>query len=1188
VSARAEPAENSPIFLLRQARLLAVDPALEALLDRMIRTWEGLERHLLEAAGGGARAVVDAVDILRPLVEIDEALDEALERDVQEGPIGSICSQLADDLAILMEESESSRGAQILPESRATMEEALSVLAAYLREARTTGDQAGEAESLFHMGWVYDELRSSARALRCHRAALRLCSALGDQQGCAANLHMIGVGNRHLKRYANALDFLAQAIRLTEELGDRGNMALSQAEMGLVHEALGQLPDAERCLAAALAVFQSMGQREEAASCASSLHRVRERRSAGASEGANESAPAPVAEEFPEVLLAGIRLSLEGREREALAKFLRGAAACKQAANESGALICVSHAGQSLVLLGHADEGMELLQRAAREAAAHGDPAVRADVLSGLGEALRVQGRHEEALTVLQEATELSEQTGDPMARCIARVRFGETLKLLGRTSEALGVLHRATEDALQIEASPLTMQTRCDAFIDLGGLLRLLGRHRESLKWLERARIEAQQLGDPLTLCNALREHGATLLDMGRMQAALEALNAAADAAERITAPLSRLNTFTLLAEVHRHLESPLEALRALDRAFAEAHHVGDGMSIARLAIERAVVLMTLGRHADAIAAIDQATASGGITREPLTLCQVYRVRGTIAAQQADWPACRRYLREAEAHLSAALSQNRWPVAMGDLLSSLIDMFALGVGACEEEWKLSPELDLLWEGLELVDFAKCMSIREGMRRHGRRSQGSMERIDWHAGPPDWRHLFCPLPGDRETPREAAGLRGFRSAIPSFDSVDWELELPGEVDTAKAAFCQTFSRETLPSLFPEGATALVSLFFAGADLLILPVLIESGGSVDLRSSAGGYFRIPKVRRAVAALCDEIDHAIERSREERRLPNLRSFCTRLYETLCLRELLSLLEPDTERRRRLHLVIIPDGPLSRLPLHAALDPLGGSRFYEEFASFRYALSIRTLELQAAVEKSLEAEETPDRRLRGVAFAWPDRAGCFLPGVITEIQALIEETGPESWWVHGEMGDADHRATRSALRTAHRAGNLGWMMGHGVANGLDELTLEGGRSVRVCEPGLLLADGFVSMSRLVAEDYDFSRWRLLNLSTCLLGRLETIGTSKELLGFIATLSMLGCRRILSALWQLNDLSAAEFSRQWIRALMEHVHGERALTSNSFATAFKEAVDRFRRAQGGRFDHELYWAPYVLYGLG
>jgi hypothetical protein len=74
-----------------------------------------------------------------------------------------------------------------------------------------------------------------------------------------------------------------------------------------------------------------------------------------------------------------------------------------------------------------------------------------------------------------------------------------------------------------------------------------------------------------------------------------------------------------------------------------------------------------------------------------------------------------------------------------------------------------------------------------------------------------------------------------------------------------------------------------------------------------------------------------------------------------------------------------------------------------------------------------------------------------------------------------------------------------------------------------------------------------------------------------------------------VISALWPISDQAAAEFSKHWIRAMQEYVFNpKRPRGPHAFALAFKAALESFRQADGGYYDHEFYWAPYLYYGLG
>jgi CHAT domain-containing protein len=298
---------------------------------------------------------------------------------------------------------------------------------------------------------------------------------------------------------------------------------------------------------------------------------------------------------------------------------------------------------------------------------------------------------------------------------------------------------------------------------------------------------------------------------------------------------------------------------------------------------------------------------------------------------------------------------------------------------------------------------------------------------------------------------------------------------------------------------------------------------------------------------------------------------------LYELLHFDEILARIEPDRSRWSRLHLILVPDGLLFQFSLLAAYCKAEDRRLYQQVASLRYALSLRTLELQQQIQDRRAALEAGDYQLRGVLFANPDQGKRRLPGVITEVANVIAATGSERWWVHGEC--EPEQAVCPSMQSRHPSGNVLMASFHG--GWINDPQMPG--------PGLSLCDGGLSDSRMVAEGYTFEEVWLLYWSCCLLGQLNPEERTKEVEGFMATLIMLGCRRVLSALWPISDKAAADLSRHWIKASMDHVFNRaRGRGPHSFALAFKAALESFRQADGGYYDHELYWAPYLFYGLG
>ena len=120
----------------------------------------------------------------------------------------------------------------------------------------------------------------------------------------------------------------------------------------------------------------------------------------------------------------------------------------------------------------------------------------------------------------------------------------------------------------------------------------------------------------------------------------------------------------------------------------------------------------------------------------------------------------------------------------------------------------------------------------------------------------------------------------------------------------------------------------------------------------------------------------------------------------------------------------------------------------------------------------------------------------------------------------------------------------------------------------------------------ARMVNSGYCFRRVWLLHFSCCLLGELREPERSRQVEGLVSSLTLMGARRITSAMWDLVDLAAAEFARHWIRALNRHVFSASS-RQRAYAVALKEATSSFRSDQHGRYDHEVFWAPITLFGV-
>jgi tetratricopeptide (TPR) repeat protein len=959
----------------------------------------------------------------------------------------------------------------------------------------------------------------------------------------------------------------------------------------------------------------------------------------------------------PEALVAqGEQLMRSGRYGEAQAFFERAADAFGGRQNVLEQLRCRLYVGRMLGAQGRDGEAAAWLTRAADEAEKLDDPLTRCNAFSSLGNVLSVQGRDKESAQWLKAAADEAEKLDDPLTRSIAFRSLGDVLRVLGGYGEAAKWLKRAADEAEKLD-DPLT---RCNAFNSLGNVLRVQGRYGEAAKSLKRAADEAEKLDDPLTRCNAFSSLGNVLAAQRRYDEAAKCLTGAADEAQKLDDPLTRCVAFSSLGDVLRLQGRDGEAAEWLTRAAAEAEKLNAPVMRCNAFVSLGNLLRAQRRDGEAAEWLTRAAAEADKLEQPLMRCNVAASLGDLAAAEQRWNESRHQLSRAQDHLLELLGSNRAAEAVGNVMGTYGYLFEVGVRACEASWRagaapapaaqsagtaeLSTGLaqaegpqtgapDPLWQGLAFVDGAKCVAIREGLRRQGRKAATSAAGESWQAAPADWRDVFLPrtsvwsflawLLGTRwasrgaQTPegarvRAVRGMRGMtagpESAAPAVESPF--LELPGESDPIKGQFCRPIGKDGVARLLPDQDTVLVTFYWQRDDLIVLPIRRDSAGEPVLLTTPEGYFRAPGILPEVRALAEKHGAAIKTiafqhvglpaAELNRMLGPIAQLYEQLYRLLRLDALLELIEPTVLKRSQLHLVLIPDGPLYGLSLHAAARSATGPRLYQEVASARYGLSLRTLELQQDIQDTRAAQEANDRILRGVAFANPDRKkkildgvtvrepkAKFLEGVIREVQALVVEGGAGAWWIHGEKPPESQQAVRLNLHGRHTAGNLGWFVGHGDEFEAD-VTAAQGATVRSTQPGVQLLDGPVVLSDLFSGGYDFSRWLLANFSCCLLGQLRILGTSHEVLGYIAALTLLGCRRMSSALWWLSDASAPVFAQFWIRAIKQHVFGPTPPGPHAFAVAFKEALDAFRAFYNGYYDHEFYWAPYTLYGLG
>ncbi|HYH65872.1 MAG TPA: CHAT domain-containing protein [Urbifossiella sp.] len=933
---------------------------------------------------------------------------------------------------------------------------------------------------------------------------------------------------------------------------------------------------------------------------------------------------------------AAWQLVTAGRHREALAAYRPVAAEYLARADYDTAVSCLGVISQLYRFLGRLEEAIAAAEEATGLADRATDPRGRFDAWDALADALSAAGRDQDALPAAERAAAEADTTGDPEVRCLSRVGTGNVLASLDRNADALEAYEQAVrlaltphllmraatrQEALRLTGLHLTNMGRLTDAVrhlelaleladgaatagsallrNLGVVYQKLGRFPDAERCLRAAAAAVADGDNPTERCQAFERLGTFLAHQLRFDEALEWLTQAAVVARELTDPGVRIDIGTSVGNMLIGAGMPRAALPWLEEAF---ELVGDATPPGRAyRVQRALAdaHSRTGDHDGAVVWIERATPAAHAAAEagdPECLRNLAYTRGLIHFRRDEWKPGLAALAEARDRLFAAWATNPEPHAVGHLSATYAPLF-------REAVRVAGRTDP-WDGLPFIDGAKCVAIRNALDRTAGRA-GAAEPVPWEAG----GHEAMTDPAEPSLP--PVPVRGVHGAASSGSAaaVTAPLEYPVEPDPEKNEYCRPIDRAELAELLPDSRTVLVQYFFADDDLFVVPIRRREGGELAVLGDDGGYFRIPGVLARLREVLDRLSRSVEATRAHlfRTAPAVGPLPDELSLTPACVELYHLLEWDEVwdligrhgGRDGVHLVLVPDGPLYLAPVHAAAASPGGPRLYEQAASVRYGLSLRTLALQQVIDARRRPEEPAGRELRGVVFANPD-AGTVavdgrqysrrLAGVPAEVAALAAATGPDRWWVHGDR-PGDRQATRDRFKARHTAGNVGWVIAHGGSGHPefdDTVRLPDGSEATVREPSFRLCDGPVSMSRLLRDGYDFSRWELFHLSACLLGELNTLGASREVLGYTAVLTLLGCRRVVSSLWELADGAAVGFAARWAGTLDRDVFGPgRAREPHRFAEALAAATTAFRRDHP-ELDYEFYWAGYTLYGLG
>ena len=809
--------------------------------------------------------------------------------------------------------------------------------------------------------------------------------------------------------------------------------------------------------------------------------------------------------------------------------------------------LCARIIGEIELQKGFFDTGIQQFKKVEQDSEEFDvNPLIEWQSLVGQGQAESLRGNFENGILLLNKARDLAETSKlGPLAICNCLIFLGQVEAVRGNLEKGIGLLKEAKDlaDEHKYEILPLT---RCNLLFAMGALLKLLGHTVEGIQSLKEAILVADTNNlDPMTTVNCLM----------------------------------------LLGGLETQNHNPEEGIRLFSKASQQ-----------------------IKEHKHVLDPLSSANCSRGLGDSYFLLLEYDK-------------ALLFYKKFAQSFLKH-LGQLSFPAGIHSYLSVYRISFCNAQQACEQLWMSLPSgnrpSDYLGEYIQFDDIYRGTSIREGLRRHSSldaiNQSENPERLQWQAGPADWKEAISVIPSGAEAVMSddlefaSPGLMEANEHDPE-RVVDTLLELPEQGGTReKSQFCQPLSSEEISTLLSDtkDIRSVILLFTQSEnDFVVIPICHHpQSGELHFITDSHSLFRCPNVAQQLAELAElqaDILQVIKKNafdssvRKKQSLwddlvnhpsrymndihPMQRELYDKLYELLRMRDLLSLLKEEGLDLQKLSLTIIPDEVLWKFPLEAAYSKLKKCHFYEEVNSIRYALSLQTLLMQQEIDQN---DYQNGNLLQATLFANPN-GGEYLPMVEREVEQLIEIFNPECLDIYDEKS---LRCTRKNLREQHGLGTLLWIISHGGRK-RDEVVSRDGRELQVRRPSALMFDGPVSDVRMVEEGYSYRHVRLIHANACLLGRMGQSPRSKELEGFVASLTLLGSRRISSARWELWDFASCEFAAHYAKALVEHAYVKDP-SPHAFATAFKQGIDQFRQMDNGKFDHPFFWAPYFLCGLG
>ena len=777
-------------------------------------------------------------------------------------------------------------------------------------------------------------------------------------------------------------------------------------------------------------------------------------------------------------------------------------------------------------------EALEAYERAKRELQIHGDVRDVASVVTNTATVLISMGRFEDALASYREARRLCTEAGLQRMAAQADYNIAYLHYLRGDYLRAIDIYRHAR--ILCHELNDPYHEALCD--LDEAEMYLELNLSREGARLARRAAVRFKALDMNYERAKAMVSEAVSLHHVGAAGAGRTLMRKA-----RVILSYESNHVWPALIDLYLAISFLSEdrtamAGRLASRASARLAEGGLPGKSALCDLVTARVRLRSGRAADARALCLKVLGMQSEERLPSIDYLAWFTLGEVEEHQGNWrgawDAWQR-TREAIDRLRNSLGGEDLRISfLKDKVEVYENMVWLWMARLSDSGQ-GPSAESLLVLLQEAKSRSLADLLDAPPAAGKRPGGAASGEDSYAQMRSelvslYRRIEAAMLTSGATEAKVRRLTEQARAMEEAMTVQLRDQSQAEAVSARPVR-RTFgagSKNEVQSALPKDAQ-LVEYFAAKGNFIAAVVTHRRIEFVELGPVAPVAEKVRLVRFQLAKFRLDPEH-------------LQRFAPRLRDAIQthLRGLYDeLVRPLRRKLREGHLAISPYGVLHQLPFHALAD---GEKCLGDDYTISYAPSGAVL--AACLQRP------PSSGTRSLVFGVPDSRS---PAIEAEARRVAELLPNSELFLGDDATERRLRELTPDARVLHVAT-------HGFFRRDNPLF-----------SAIRLGDGFLSLFDLYRLDLGAN---LVTLSGCSTGVSAVVG-GDEVLGLTRGLLHAGARAVLLSLWDVQDVSTAEY----MACFYEKLAG-----GCSAAVASHQAVRQLR----SRYEHPFYWAPFHLIG--